>query len=282
MKVNEAGVIGNSQYFFNTPSNLSKNIFFYLISTGEFFCDENYNIQRDFHNSYLIMYIRKGQGNIFYDNRSYTVKANDIVLLDCHRPHAYSTDKGWETLWIHFDGNISKDFFDLVYNSAGCVISSGKSTFIPRTLNMICESFKSSNEIPEPLMSSHIHRVLSEILLLATNINIGNSGKNSAVMEAVSYIETNFKDKLTIEKVASHINMSMYHFSRMFKKETSFSPYEYIIKTRINHSKTLLKKTELNIKEVAFNSGFSSESNFVYTFHNSEGLTPGEFRNTPM
>lgn len=90
------------------------------------------------------------------------------------------------------------------------------------------------------------------------------------------------KEKLTIEKLAAYVNISPFHFSRIFKKETGYSPYEYIIKTRIDKAKTLLKKTKLGIKEIAFEVGFNSEANFSNTFHMNVNMTPKEFRNTPL
>lgn len=282
MHVNERGVLEKSQMYYHTPSNIAQSLFFYLKYAGEFFCDETYTVERETFNSFLIMYVRKGQGFISYEGKNYSVKENDVVLLNCHKPHVYYTTKGWETLWIHFDGNLSREFFDMLYSRMGCVIPQSKSLIILRYLTLIIDGFKISKPLPEPIVSCYIQRMLTEIMLISANSPEKNTSKDSYVLDAITYIEANFKEKLTLKNISSSVCISPFHFSRTFKKETGYSPYEYIIKTRINYAKDMLKKTRCSIKEIAFEVGFNSESNFVHTFHTATDMTPNEFRNTPF
>ena len=100
--------------------------------------------------------------------------------------------------------------------------------------------------------------------------------------DAISYINDNYKNKITLEQLSSTVNMSPFYFSRMFKKETGYSPYEYIIIVRINEAKRLLKGSDLLIKEIAYRVGFNSESRFVTSFRKNTELSPTEFRNVTI
>lgn len=282
MYLPERGVLENSEYFFHTSSNMAQAMFFYLKCAGHYFCDENYLVKRDNYGSYLIMYIKSGQGFVTYNDKTYTAKANDVVLLDCFTPHSYYTGKGWETLWIHYGGNTSSLFYELLYNRFGCVLSLENSVIIPKHLNLIIDGFKNENPLPEPIVSCYIQRILAEMLLISSNYSENSMNRFNPVMEAITFIETNFKEKFSLEKLAFSVKLSPFHFSRLFKKETGYSPYEYIIRTRLNQAKTLLKTTGLNIKEIAYEVGFNSESNFVHTFHKKVKLTPKEFRHMPF
>lgn len=282
MYIPEKGVLSNSGIYFHTPSNTAKSAFFYTVCAGAFYCNQDYRVERETFRSYLIMYIKSGRGYVSFNDRTCKVQANDVVFLNCHHPHLYYTDTGWETLWLHFDGNSSKDFFEYFYNRTGVSISMGESLIVYRYLAMIIEGFMRSKPLPEVLVSSHIHRMLAELLLLSSNDVDCRMDKGSPVLDAVTYIGANFGRRITVDELAAHVRISPYHFSRMFKKATGYAPYEYIIKTRIDHAKVLLKKTRRNVKEIAYEVGFNSESNFVNTFHESVGLTPNEFRNTPV
>ncbi|WP_407305668.1 helix-turn-helix domain-containing protein [Desulfosporosinus sp. SB140] len=282
MRVNEKGVLEESEYYFFTPSNLAKSLFFHLICTGKFFCDHNYYVERDKYNSYLLMYIVKGQGTICYNDKLYTAKENDLVIINCYNPHRYYTNTGWATMWLHYDGNTSRELFDLIYDRFGCVIPLNNCPIIPKYLNMILEDARKCSPISEPLMSCYIQRMLSELLMLSYDFILQKPAKFDPVLEAIAFIEANFKEKLNLKVIASNVNLSPFHFARTFKKDTGYSPYEYVVKIRLNHAKMLLKKTNLQVKEIAVECGFSAESNFLVNFHNNVGVTPREFRNTPF
>lgn len=72
--------------------------------------------------------------------------------------------------------------------------------------------------------------------------------------------------------------MSSSHFSRVFKQQTGFSPYDYVLLSRLNRAKYLLLETDMPISAIAYDIGFNSESNFIYFFTENEGISPGKFR----
>ena len=78
--------------------------------------------------------------------------------------------------------------------------------------------------------------------------------------------------------IAKNANLSPFYFTRVFTAETGFTPHQYLIATRLNSAKFLLKTPGISIKEIAFASGFNSESSFCSTFRKWENMTPSEYR----
>ena len=68
------------------------------------------------------------------------------------------------------------------------------------------------------------------------------------------------------------------YFSRLFKKETGYSPHEYVIQARVNAAKYFLQSARLSQKDICYSCGFSSESSFCTTFKKATGLTPSQYR----
>ena len=92
------------------------------------------------------------------------------------------------------------------------------------------------------------------------------------------YISENLNENLTVACLAEKVNMSISHFSRVFSRQTGFSPYDYVLLSRLNRAKYLLQETDMTIAAVAYEVGFNSESNFIYFFTENEGISPGKFR----
>jgi transcriptional regulator GlxA family with amidase domain len=67
-------------------------------------------------------------------------------------------------------------------------------------------------------------------------------------------------------------------FRKLFKEETGVSPHQYYLNLRIDRAKSLLQTTELNVNEVAFQSGFESEYYFSKFFKKKVNLSPTEYR----
>ena len=79
-----------------------------------YFLRSDYYEQREHYNGFLLMYIKSGKGNVFYEGEIYHAKALDVILIDCSKPYSYVSEN-WETLWMHFDGSTSSEFFNSLY-----------------------------------------------------------------------------------------------------------------------------------------------------------------------
>lgn len=281
IKVDEKGVLAGSDYYFPSTGSLTRSMFFYPICAGDFICNGNYSVKRESYNSFLLMYIERGSGRVEFNGRAYTANEGNVVLLDCYKPHLYCTSKGWHTLWLHFNGSNSRAYYDLIFNRNGCILPAGNPHVIPGLLSAMLDGYRNDSSIPDPLISCYIQQMLAELIMSSDGTFSANM-ESSPISEAMGYIELNYSKKINLTQIAQEINLSPFYFSRQFKKETGYSPYEYIIKIRLEHAKLMLKNTTLHIKEIAFNCGFLSESNFVYSFHKNVGLSPMDFRNTPF
>ena len=126
-------------------------------------------------------------------------------------------------------------------------------------------------------MSKYLTDILTSFLLYTPSKTNGCNYANAAE-ETITYITEHFKETITIEALANRAGLSQYHFIRIFKKETGFTPHEYIINTRISAAKYLLKNSQMSIKDICFDTGFSCESVFCSAFKRHQGMTPAQYR----
>jgi AraC family transcriptional regulator len=92
------------------------------------------------------------------------------------------------------------------------------------------------------------------------------------------YIETHLDDRLTLTDLAGVACLSPYHFSRSFKQAVGIGPQRYVMQRRLERAKTLMRRTNQPLAEIAQRVGFSDQSHLTSIFRRETGVTPGRYR----
>lgn len=274
--------IKDSVSYHHTPSMVAKSAFFYVQSVGHYWCEAEYYTKREGYRSFLLIYTVSGKGHVRYRDREYELKAGQVLLMDCYDYHEYYSDIAgiWEIIWLHFYGSTSLEYFNIIYEKYAALIDIRDNSGVQSILNEILSMAVKSDFMPEAKVSMLITRILTELLLNGNDSseNCYVNALNEHVQLALDYVEDNYGSNISLSDVASYSCCSEYHFSRLFKKITGYSPYEYIVKYRLNKAKNLLKNTDNSVEEIAECVGFGSTSNFIRTFRELEGMTPLKYR----
>ncbi|WP_088431791.1 AraC family transcriptional regulator [Halomicronema hongdechloris] len=94
----------------------------------------------------------------------------------------------------------------------------------------------------------------------------------------LDYIDTYLHDDIKLVDLAQLLNMSPFHFSRLFKQSTGLSPHQYLIQQRVERAKWLLKHSDRPIIDIALACGFNSHSHLSKQFRQLTGMTPKVYR----
>ncbi|WP_158734662.1 AraC family transcriptional regulator [Alteribacillus sp. YIM 98480] len=270
----EKGVLPTSQMYFFSPSEMAKQALYYLIYAGDFYTTADYYINRDNWNSYLIMVVEEGEIQVEFDGNRYIANKNSLVLLNCYKPHIYFSRGSCHFKWFHFTGNASDYYYEHLYEKHGCIFEGIENTFLHQLMDTLIDLSRVKN-INEELISIKISQMLYEL----NNVNANKKMDGTDIIErAVSFLKDNFQDSITLDDIASEVNLSPYYFLRVFKKDMGETPIHYLIQLRLNEAKYLLHNTDLSVAEIAFKCGFNSESHFITTFKKNNMLTPSQFR----
>lgn len=100
--------------------------------------------------------------------------------------------------------------------------------------------------------------------------------------EAVAYIHRHIDEPLSLGQLAAYVSYSPYHFVRIFKEKVGLSPVYYISALRLQRAKELLLRTNLSVRDVGLEIGQQSLGTFTTRFTERVGMTPSEFRNSPL
>lgn len=283
----EHGVSRGSELFLSTQSRLAEELLFYLHRCGRFVCTREYRIVRSNFNSYLLFYVEKGSMRIENEGKKYLVQAGDGGIINCHFPHAYiAAEDDTVFIWAHFDGSNTQQFYEEIAQRGRAVFHLPEKNILKDNLEAILDLHRQSHSFQgvmlEPEISMKLNGILCGLLFMSEEDGTVGEVRNQTISKAIQYIRKHYKECIGVKDVAEEVGLSLYHFSRLFKKETGCAPHDFIVIMRMNAAKKLLKTTELSIEEIALKIGYEYSASFVNAFTRRVGVTPKKFRDMPV
>jgi len=142
--------------------------------------------------------------------------------------------------------------------------------------------------IKKPLRLAYLKKRISEILdgkacsESAESERAGGSERptrDEFIMDGISeYIENNYKEDLTLDKLSCVAGMNKFKFCRIFKERFGVSYTSYLNNIRVKNAAELLKNTDNSITEIAHHVGFNCITYFERVFRSRYGMSPSAYR----
>lgn len=101
---------------------------------------------------------------------------------------------------------------------------------------------------------------------------------NPRLIQIIEYINTHLEDNIQITDLADMINLTVNHFSHVFKSTFGISPKKYILQKKLDFAQTLLSKSYYNINEISHKLGFDNETYFSRLFKEKIGFSPSDYK----
>jgi AraC-like DNA-binding protein len=248
---------------------------------------------KHYHNRYEIYYLLSGERNYFIRDKIYYIKKGDIVLIAKNELHK-TTDTDiskHERILIEFSDNYIKELLLTIkdINPLGCFnqgnhvirLNPEKQIWIENLFNQLLKEYNDD----KPGSNTYTKLLLLELLIFL-NRNYVQLQKNlesqddthQKVSQIAQYINKNYYQSITLEKLANRFAISPYYLSRLFKKVTGFSITEYKNSIRIKEAQRLLIKSRDNITTISGKVGYSNTTHFGRVFKNITGMSPTDYR----
>lgn len=107
---------------------------------------------------------------------------------------------------------------------------------------------------------------------------IAKAAVDPYLMQAHDYVRAHYADAITVEELAAIAMQSRFHFIRSFKAAFGATPYQYVLRLRIEEAKRLLRATDRSVTDIGFGLGFASASAFHRAFAKAVGVSPEQYR----
>jgi len=91
-------------------------------------------------------------------------------------------------------------------------------------------------------------------------------------------VHAKIESELTLHEMAQAVQLSIAHFSQMFRKSTGESPHQFVLRHRIERAKQMLRAAEARVLDVAVACGFKTQQHFARVFRRISGTSPTQYQ----
>ncbi len=239
-------------------------------------------------NHYLFHYVLAGTGTLFATGsggvtREIQIKSGQGFLLYPGQIATYIADKEfpWEYTWVEFDGLRVKEAMD----SAGFSVDAPVYHAQYKDLREIMKDemlyiANHGNQTAFHLIG-HLYLFLDAMVRSLGNMSVdkGNKLQDFYIKEALSYIEQNFQNDISVEGIAGVCGINRSYFGKIFKQRLGKSPQEFLLNYWMIKATELLKLTTLSVGDVSKAVGYENQLHFSRAFKKIYGVSPREWRN---
>lgn len=244
---------------------------------------------KHWHAEIELIYVKQGTQVVELSGATYTLKEEDILLIGSGEVHSFPFQSSSSSLIIfHLGRSIFEPYSDYIFNSE----------FPAPIIEPTNEFYRLLGESILNIVNLRNEKVLGGELFLKAEINklAGNIIKYVPVKQLMDnekkkrleqlkllervliHIDQNYDQEITLEEAANISGVSIFHFSRLFKKLIGVNFIQFLNETRITKAMILLQNKEDPISEIAFKVGFNSIQTFNRWFMQINGFTPSQYR----
>ena len=254
---------------------------FYVVAIGTDFYQNDIIDRNDFPYDFLIFFT-KGEGKfIAGDGEGAKLGVGSMVYIPRCLAHSYFSTAGeWRSWWVCFDGSGSGALMEALGIEPGRIYELSDTRHLQRKLKKIYRELNDDRQNGGFSSSADLYDYLIICRNTIQNLPYRSPKANSGLLNAVDYMESHYAGKISMEDLCRYSDLSEAHLCRLFKKEFSMRPMEYLNRLRIAKAKELLSKKHMSVEKSAYESGFESVSYFGKLFRRFEGCSPSEYRDT--
>ena len=149
------------------------------------------------------------------------------------------------------------------------------------------KSIESSKKYSLRGLAQHMYIRAEMLLLFATMESMGlirdkspleEERKTELLKNCILFMEEHYRERLYIHDLSSLCQLNEQYFTRFFGNHVGIPPLEYLNRYRVKMATELMVNTEEKIIDIAKNTGFHNQGNFIKTFKTIMGETPNQYR----
>lgn len=255
---------------------LSDTLPLHLYFINDEHCFDKYYRRREASEVFAVELILKGSMYFVQNNKKYRAMPGNVVLIHRDQNNEFATgpEKYCHRLACIWDGQELNSLLHVTKLIEHDIIKLNNQPAIEKTM------YACFNEMKEKKPGFRRRAsILGYRLLLELEENLDHKNIPDLLLQAINLMEGHLSRQLSLKRMAEILNTTPISLNRLFQRHFNTSPINYFINLKLEAAKSLLRNTNIQIQEIAENTGYSSAVYFTAEFKKRTGISPREFRN---
>ena len=245
--------------------------------------DGNYRRDRHWHRSVEIFAVCGGALEFYIDNRIWHLSAGDFLIVNSNEVHSVDSPLPNETIVLQIPLEMFEDYFtgeQFIWFTHEPGKRDERFMELMRELYRVYEEKTCGYDMK--MMSVFydiLYYLVKDYRLPETGQDYVRKNKTLDRLSGItSYMKENYRNSLSLEKVAEEFGYSPTYLSRMFQKYAGITFKDHVQNIRLGHAVKDLESREYSITEAAIRNGFSGSKALARAFRKKYGILPSEYR----
>ena len=244
----------------------------YRAFIGHEYCISGHRYGPAIRDCYLIHFVIRGTGRLITEEGEFSLDGGEGFLIHPGEVTTYIADDAdpWEYLWV---GVGATKEHELMLRRHG--LESGVHCFVYRDEREVLPYLKTNVEDSVLYRNEYAQGAFYLLLSTVEEVESGHRSKGDHYLQmCYDYMENVYGEDLTVERLASHLNVSRSYLYRVFKAELGVSPQRAILEFRLEKAARLIEKGNISLTEIALSCGFCDLSHFSKAYKEKYGIRP--------
>ena len=252
-----------------------------------------FEFQWHYHPEYELTYIIKGRGKRYVGDSYQDYDLGDLVLLSPMLAHTWVSETSYKDQCEAIVVQFSKEFIETLFqypemsnirglfirSKNGLHFTSGNEKIILLLEELV--EYKGIYAFTNFIKILHHLSDASPVQLSSNHFKLLRGNENQhRINKVLVYIQQNYARKVLIGQASEIVHLSESAFCKFFKRVTGRTFSDYVNEIRISKACEFIIESDKSMEQIAFETGFESQTYFNRVFLKKKGISPKKFRSS--